>query len=705
MYPNFFSLENLASTDVKETKPWEFDAKPFSTADPAAYKTWRKQATTKHCFYSLFAGQAPTIRVSEANEPRELRGLIADYDAKIDDEEVEACLVRSDKFYRPTLVHRTPCSGGIRLIWLFDRSLLLPTYEVAKRFLKLAEKRLHANTLLPGFDEGAFLNPTLYYDVGHTWGEAGHSDIPWADACGWLMTVSEKAKWQGDTIPLEVVAEEVEDRFPGRWQGPFTEGARGLRFWDSTADNPTAAVVRPTGMQCFTGQEPFVPWSQIFGRGFVERTTSNRLGSQVDGIWYDGDNYWFQSAEKKWEPNAEREIARHLKVVHGMSAERSEGFTYSEIDKALHWLGQNSRVAGAAPFVYMPTGLIDFMGRKVLNTSNVKTMARADESSEYGVNFPWIGKFLKEFFDPQEQLDFFLAWLQRFYKSASTGKLLQGQAVFIAGEPGRGKTLLTNRIISSLMGGHADAARFLMGETNFNRELFEVGLWAIDDCTPGDNGADHKKFSSLIKKCVANTTFEFHAKFRDSSMIQWSGRIIVTGNLDAESLRILPDIDTSILDKLLLFRAAPRVQHFPDRYEMEDTLRREMPHFAAWLDDWTPPPHVIDEDPRYGIARYHHPDLREAAGESNDAQMVRELLEGYLKEQKKILEGNTTDIFRELNFDDTIKPLLGRYTTRWFSNQLGKLQSKGDGFVQFVRGADGRKVWVIRLGGKVEEPF
>ena len=182
MYPKFYSLQNLSSTDTQQLSPWEFDAKPFSTANSVTYKAWRKLPTTQHCFYSLIGGQSPVMRISDANEPREILGLVADYDAAITDEELEAGLTRSDQFYRPNLVHRTPLSGGVRLIWFFDRGLLLPSMDVAKRFLKAAEKKLHARALLPGLDEAAFVNPALYYDVGHSWGEAGQAVIPWAEA-------------------------------------------------------------------------------------------------------------------------------------------------------------------------------------------------------------------------------------------------------------------------------------------------------------------------------------------------------------------------------------------------------------------------------------------------------------------------------------------------------------------------------------------
>jgi len=257
-------LRNLAQTDTHEACPWEYSPNAFSTTNPNAYKTWRKQPNTEHLFYSGFVGQAPTIRVSENNPPLEIRALVADYDAAVSDEDLQSGIERAEKYYTPSIVHRTPLSGGVRLIWLLERPLLLPNYDVAKRFLKVAAKYLHAKALLPGLDEQAFENANLYYDVGHTWMEVGGAPIPWVEACGWLVKVSEKAKWTGDAIPMEVLAAEVQDRFPGRWQGEFSEGARGCRFWDPTADNPTAAIVRPTGMQCFTGLDPFVPWSSIF---------------------------------------------------------------------------------------------------------------------------------------------------------------------------------------------------------------------------------------------------------------------------------------------------------------------------------------------------------------------------------------------------------------------------------------------------------
>jgi hypothetical protein len=392
-------------------------------------------------------------------------------------------------------------------------------------------------------------------------------------------------------------------------------------------------------------------------------------------------------------------MSRHLKVFNGLSADRIEGKTYSEVDEALHIIGQSRRVAGAAPFIFQPTGPIDFMGEKVLNICNVKVLPAADEVGEWGENFPWLGNFLQELFDPWEQLEYMLAWLKRFYCSAREGKLLQGQAVFLAGDTGRGKTFFSNRIVGALVGGHADASQYLMGKTTFNKDLFHKPFWTVDDALPGDNNQDHKAFGTMIKRVTANNMFEFHAKFRDATQVAWSGRVMVTGNLDADSLRIIPDLDTSILDKLLLFKAAPRVSHFPEKHQLEAIVRQELPHLAAYLVAYNPPEHVVDQDPRYGVSRYHHPFLKQAAGDSNDSSTVRELIQIFLKDHPRDFEGTAVELMQLLLVDEGTRALLGSAGSnraRWMSIQLGKLEAKGDGFVETIGYRNRNKIWKIK---------
>ena len=690
----FPTISNLVTQDIDLLKPWEFVPEVPRFKTKRLYKQWLAQDTTEHCLYCGFTGLIPSLRLhKDANPVHSVHALIADYDSDIAESDLEGMLARAAEA-APNWVHRTP-SGGARLVWMLDRPVLIASSAVLMRMLRTAAKSLDMRGLLPGFDfDLAFLNPTIYYDVGKDWMEVeGAPRLKASVVEGWILKSSENVKWQGDAIPLDAIENELRRRFPDRWNSPFVEGARGVRFWDPMADNPSAAIVRPTGMQCFTGPSGFVSWAKIFGSHFVDQFTTSRLSEVIDGVWYDGKSYWYQSADGKWEARAEREMSRWLKVEQGLAAEKEKNATFSEVEQALHTVDQHRRVVGAAPFVYLPAGMIEFMGKRVLNTARVHPLRPAASINDWGDRFPWISQFLEKFFDNDDQLIFFLSWLRRFYVSALDGTPRQGQALFVAGEPGQGKTLLSNRIVSGLMGGHQDASQFLLGASSFNKELFHHGLWTVDDATPGDSAADHKKFSSLLKKVTANTTFEYHAKFQDSVMVEWTGRVVITGNLDAESLRILPDLDTSILDKIMLFRAATIDKEFPERHVLQETITKELPYLAAYLLEFEIPDECASMQARYGVQSYHHPELSLAAGESTDAAVLDEVLDAFILERQRNGEddawnGTATALMQDLFLYDSLRNIVGRNSARWFGIQLGKLEARGRG------------VTSIRVGGK-----
>jgi hypothetical protein len=700
-------VQNLVSQDVEFGDPSDFVPKVPKFKTKAVYKQWLTQPSSEHLLYCGYVGIIPTLRLhKEANTVHSIIALVADYDAQISERDLEDMLERAGDM-SPNWVHKTP-SGGARLVWLLDRPVLVPSPAVLMKTLKTAAKGLNLKGLLPGFDfENAFLNPTIYYDVGMEWMEIeGAAPLSAQTVEGWLLASCKSVKWHGDEIPLDEVEKRVNEQFPGRWSGPFTEGTRGPRFWDPLADNPTAAIIRPTGMQCFTGSAGFMPWSKIFGPAFVEQFTASRLSEIIEGVWYDGKSYWYQSADEKWEARAEKEMGRWLKVEQDLSADKEKNATFSEVEHALHMIDQHRRVIGAAPFVYLPAGMIEFMNKRVLNTARVKPVMPADGVDDWADGFPWIAGFFESFFDNDDQLLFFLAWLKRFYCGALEGIPKQGQALFIAGEPGQGKTLLSNRIISGLVGGHQDASQFLLGASAFNKELFHHGLWSVDDATPGDTAADHRKFSSLLKKVTANTTFEYHAKFQDSVMVEWTGRVIITGNLDAESLRILPDLDTSILDKIMLFRAATCDKAFPDRQILQTTITRELPSLAAWLVAFEIPEECISPQQRYGVKSYHHPDLQSAAGESTDAAVLDEIIQSFMANRvqngdSKPWTGTATALMQDIFLDDTLRNIVGRNSARWFGIQLGKLEARARGVASSRSG--GRKIYTI-FPDKPQEP-
>ena len=57
------------------------------------------------------------------------------------------------------------------------------------------------------------------------------------------------------TIPISVIAEEVESRFPNRWFGEFEVGARGPLFWIDDGINRDGCQVVEDGIVCYSATE------------------------------------------------------------------------------------------------------------------------------------------------------------------------------------------------------------------------------------------------------------------------------------------------------------------------------------------------------------------------------------------------------------------------------------------------------------------
>ena len=338
---------------------------------------------------------------------------------------------------------------------------------------------------------------------------------------------------------------------------------------------------------------------------------------------------------------------------------------------------------GAAPFVFRPPGLMFLTGdQRVLNTFTRTALVPAPGPVEFGPNgpMPFLSEYIGGFFDPKEQLDYFLAWLQRFYHSALELRLDSGQNIFIAGEPGIGKTLLSTQVIAKLVGGHAAAENYLLGRTDFNSQLFETALWTVDDTSANDDVHAHRKFSTIVKRMAANTTFEYHAKFQVPCQVVWRGRVVVTCNTDEESIRIIPDLDLSILDKIMLFRASDRKLDFLPSRELEALIDRELPYFARWLLDWKAPAHVAGTA-RYGVDSYHEASLVKVAKHSSRSNEFLEILEDwkkdYFAEAKDDWEGTAYQLLVAIGKDPSKANAIRHLTPAKVNLQMSALKNKG----------------------------
>lgn len=700
------AIPNLSSLRATRTNPWstETTIPEEALSNKAAFIRWCQKPTTAGCHFSAAEGLDPLQRIGKDNPVVFLHGFIADYDAPCDKAMIENLIANSPTEFIPNWVSST-FSGGARVVWLFEEPLTLADSPIIKSFLKVVKRELKLSKILPGFDEEAWLDVSKYYEKGRDWQNLCNDRISAGMVHQWMYKAGDKVQWNNFTevrIPMTTLADEVARRYPRRWEGPFEAGRRGARFWDETADNSTAAVIRDSGMQCFTGDQAFVPWSQILGAEFVRKFEAERTGDIISSMYYDSRNYWRQSPDSHLTLVSKDDMRLALKVKYGLSSQTGRKDTFSEVEKVLYAVQEQRSVVAALPFVHFPKGIHIQDNKRYLNTSSIECMKPVTRVvTEWGDGFPWLASFLDSIFSDEKQLPYFLAWWKHFYMNALNWQPKTGQAIFIAGAPGVGKTFLSTCLISRTVGGHSDASSYLLGDEKFTSHVVGKPIMSVDDTSPAEDNRRHSRYSAMIKKVVANRHQHYEEKFMAAGQVEWLGRVIVTCNLDAESIRLLPNVDMSILDKIMLFRCGGHTQKFPQWEELNGIVSDELPHLCAYLIGMD----VLEEcvgDARFGVTPYHDPLLYGEAQQTSASFSFWELLVDFLSSHQQFAEdqqrgpcwsGTATKLLADMALDVRIGGLASKYSPAAVATLLGQLRARGYD-ISKTRSATKRE-WVI----------
>jgi len=630
-------IRNERDKETRTVQPWLFEPKVPTglTGNKAEYLKWRNREDTEHLLYSVsVGGHATSARVSNDNPVRMICGLIADYDYQAAPELIETKLANWNGDYLPNWLHRT-FSGGVRLVWLFEKFVAMDDKEFRQKFLQIVRQKLSADSHFARLDESAWNNLTKYFDVGTDWQQVSESPIQNSHVEAWMMEANAKMRWKSEDtlIPLEDVATEIERQYPGQMQldrRGFEEGARCNCFWEGR-QNPTACVIQERGIVAFSSHKLFHTWRGILGDKFVDKFTSDKIGRAAEGKYFDGQRYWIKTADG-WAPRYKEDLVMRLRK-HRLDASKKSDNT-SEVEDVLLYIQERHSVAGAAPFLYDRRDTIRINGEKILNISTVKVVPPAVEPQAWGENFPWLAEFLDTCWDdalvpcveggaPQQAKEIFLAWLQRFYSTALQGSLDKGQALFLAGATGVGKSLMSLHIIAGALGGGEDATKYLIDGSGFNKSLLKVACWQIDD---GKAKQDRLGFAEALKAAIANPMHDYEAKFHDARRVEWNGRVAVTLNHDPDSLGMVPDTSSGLADKIILLKFADKPRDFPQKWLLEQTIAQEMPYFLRFLIDW-PMPEGIRGGSRYGIKAYMHEQTRVNALLASGASEVLEIID------------------------------------------------------------------------------
>lgn len=636
--------------------PWDFEPDQVQLASLRSLSKVKRRESmqnpkTEWNIYSAIRGVALNHRVGGGNPAAGLRGLVADYDMKSEMPVVLGYINQMKAEFRPNFIEMS-LGMKIRLVWVFEKEILVPNSDFCSSLISTFFKKMGVPTLLPGYDICSEEKPTTIWTNGGEWYDVNKVPMPWDLVFGMAVDVSKKAALATSEVPLELIAEQVEKRWPNRWQGAFELNALGVRFWDDSADNTSGCQVKPDGMLCFTGTKPFMKWAELLGPEWVNSQRALNLGKAAGEVYFDGRKYWKMVAGR-WMDVSREDVILDLKT-NGISAKAGKGQTASDAEKVLSYVQNTNRVTGAAPLINKKPGIVDLDGNRILNISAVKRFEPASKIDAGPADFPWLHKFINGLFDhsgaPHLSTDHFLAWLQRFYSSQYNYEADLGQAVFICGPHNNGKTLLVLKIVKPLAGNKvANPYDFLIGATSFNNEIFESPLLASNDEEAPARDETKQKLLARIKSFVVNPSHAYHPKFCNRINIEWTGRIMFTLNDDAGSVGILPETNSNTQDKLSFYASKPYQGKWGNRQEVEGTIERELPFFARWLLDTYQPPAEVIIGGRMGTKSFFDPTILEISKQQSYSYNLLEIVREWIKigaewENKEDWTGNPTGL-------------------------------------------------------------
>ena len=406
-------------------------------------------------------------------------------------------------------------------------------------------------------------------------------------------------------------------------------------------------------------------------------------------------DYWIQNDRGSWIVVNETSLKRQLRAA-GISGKCPDGEIISPLDTGLIEIQTKFDVAYAGPLAGHKQGVYEVNGSRILVTDSPKLIEPKEG------NWPLIASVLKSLLnDPiEDQRSYFFGWLKIAIHAQRAGQPRPGQAIVFAGPRDSGKSLVQNLTTVILGGRVSKPYRYMRDATTFNGELFGAEHLMIEDEIASTDIRARRAFGSRIKEMTVNQMQSHHAKNRQAITLTPFWRVTISLNDEPENLLILPPIDESLADKIMLLKTHKGPMPMPTHTDAERTafwnaLLSELPAFIFYLERWPIPNELKCE--RFGITHYHHADLLAALEELSPENRLLELVDAtiFSHANASTWEGTATALEQEL-----YNGLRGREARRliaWenaIGTYLGRLAKKHPKRIEYVR-TDQRRSWRI----------
>lgn len=406
--------------------------------------------------------------------------------------------------------------------------------------------------------------------------------------------------------------------------------------------------------------------------------------------------YWIPNDRGDMIEVSETSMTRHL-INAGFVHNKSQGAAL--LDDELIRLQRTRDVLYAGPLAGHDVGLQEQCGQRILVTRSPRLLLPVVGAC------PSIEQLIFDLFDDPDhpeldQIPYVLGWLKVAYESLLHKQLRPGQALAIAGPRDCGKSLLQALITEVLGGRSAKPYRYMSGATEFNGDLFGAEHLMIEDEVAFTDIRARRHFGARIKDFTVNATQSCHGKNRPALSLKPFWRLSITLNDEPENLLILPPIDDSLEDKIILLKAKKAglpadIGTAEGRVRYWSQLMRELPMFLDALVQF-PIPAALQSG-RFGVKHFQHPTLIAALSEMSPEMRLMGLIDAALTEQEHVGQWTGTATELEQLLSESKVGFEARRLLDWSNatgTYLGRLARKLPNRVQAQRTNSARQ-WTV----------
>jgi len=372
-------------------------------------------------------------------------------------------------------------------------------------------------------------------------------------------------------------------------------------------------------------------------------------------IWFypPSEKYYVQDEFGEYVPYTKTTLKLILKSW-GIRSRAHDDELLSPIDALIADVSYAKSVAYAGRLAGIKTGCYIMNGKRVLVTSDpVIIEAKAGA-------WPMIESISNQLFNGGkiDQRPYIYGWLKMGRKAVLEAFPMPGQALVLAGPRNAGKNLFQD-IITEMLGGRAEKPyRYMVGKSEFNGDLFGAEHLCIADEVPFYDMPSRRVFGSKIKDICVNSLQSCHGKHKEALTLYPIWRLSISVNDEAENLVMLPPLEDSIEDKIMLLKVEQAVMPMKSdsprcRVEFWDGIRAEIPSFAKFIEEYVIPEEL--QESRFGIKAFQHPDLVEILKEMTHETRLMALMEIIVIPENGSWKGTLEELETALLEDSTFK--------------------------------------------------